>query len=331
MRRFYFFEVFALANLAAIALLAQGTLPIVGSPLWHVVVFSSGLVSNVLLGVAVRSLIALVRRDRAYFRIIRTREWLADTARLVLAGGVVITTYGWIKLVLPIVHPRLFDEELWKVDQLLGVGLSPTIFFVDLFDTGPFLRVIDQAYANIFYASAMLAFSYFLSEPSRRVRVAFANGNAVLWIGGAWLYMLFPSIGPAFRFPDVWMAHAESLRITHRMQVMLMRNFQNVLRASHGEPVTEPVRIVFGVAAFPSLHVAFQMYVFLWMRRLWTSGEVLFGVFVFTILLGSMITGWHYLVDGLAGLALAYLCFRFSWRRGRLERWMELRNRVAGS
>lgn len=331
MRRLYFFEVFALANLGAIALLAYGTLPILGSPLTHILTFASGLVSNVLLGVGVRALIAFVRRDRTYLRIIRTREWLIDTARLVLAGGVVITTYGWIKLVLPIVHPRLFDEELWKVDQLLFFGFSPTIFFVDLFDAGSFLRIIDQAYANVFFASTLLAFSYFLSEPSRRVRIAFANGNAVLWIAGAWLYMLFPSIGPAYRFPDVWLAHAESLRITHRMQVVLMRNFQNVIRAAHGEAVTEPVRIVFGVAAFPSLHVGFQTYVFLWMRRLWTSGQVLFGIFAFTILLGSMITGWHYLVDGLAGMALAYLCFRIFWRRSRLDRWVELRKAVAGS
>jgi len=324
-RRPYFFEVFALVNLAAIALLAWRTLPIVGSPLVHILTFSFGLGTNALLGIGVRSVIALVRRDRAYFRIIRTREWILDTGRLVLGGGIAITTYGWIKLVLPIVHPRLFDEALWTVDRWLFFGFSPAVFFVDLFNTGPTLRIIDQAYGNVFFASTLVAFSYFLSEPSRRARIAFANGNAVLWIAGAWLYMLFPSIGPAYRFPDIWMAHAESLRVSHRMQVMLMHNFQNVIRAAHGQAVTAPIRIVFGVAAFPSLHVGFQMYVFLWMRRLWRSGEVLFGIFVFTILLGSMITGWHYLIDGLAGMALAYLCFRIFWRKARMERWVALR------
>ncbi|HKR65900.1 MAG TPA: phosphatase PAP2 family protein [Thermoanaerobaculia bacterium] len=325
LRRLYFFELFALANLALIAIVARGTLAIVGSPLHHIYVFSMTLAMEALLGVAVRAAVSLVRRDRAYLRIIRTRDWILDTLRLVVSGGVVITTYGWIKLVLPIVHPRLFDEELWQFDQLLFFGMSPTVFFTNLFDTGPFLRVIDQSYAWVFYFGAIVAFGYFLSEPSRRVRVAFANGNAVLWIAGAWLYMLFPSIGPGYRFPDVWLAHAESLKTTQTMQALLMRNFQNVLRAATGQRVTEPIRIVFGIAAFPSLHVGFQTYVFLWMRKLWKSGEVLFGIFVVTMFLGSMITGWHYLIDGLAGMALAYLCYRPFWRRARLDRFLERR------
>jgi hypothetical protein len=324
-RRLYFFEVFALANLALIALLAWHTLPILGSPLRHIVVFALSLMLEAFLGVAIRAVVALIRRDRTYLRVIRTRAWLLDSARLLLAGGVVITTYGWIKLVMPLIHPRLFDAELWKLDQTLFFGMSPTVFLVDLFNSGPFLSIIDRSYANIFFASALVAFGYFLSDSSRRVRIAFANGNALLWIAGAWLYMLVPSLGHAFRFPEIWMTHADSLRITQTMQALLMRNFQNVLRAGQGRAVTDPIRIVYGIGAFPSLHVGFQMYVFLWMRRLWTSGEVLFGIFVFAIFLGSMITGWHYLTDGLTGLILAYICFRIFWKRARLDRFVELR------
>jgi hypothetical protein len=87
------------------------------------------------------------------------------------------------------------------------------------------------------------------------------------------------------------------------------------------------IQIVLGIAAFPSLHVAFQTYVFLWMRRLWTSGEVLFGIFALVILLGSMITGWHYLIDGLAGIALAVLWWGIFWRRAEVSRWLSLRGR----
>ena len=327
MRRLYFFEVFALANLALIALLAFGTLPILGSPLVHTLNFSATFLVEALLGTAVRSVVAVARRDRTYFRIIRSPRWILDTIRMAVAGGIVVTAYGWIKLVVPILHPRSFDGELWTIDRILFFGMAPTTFFVELFDAGPFLRIVDLAYANIFFASAVVAFSYFLSEPSRRVRIAFANGNALLWLTGAWLYLLVPSVGPAYRFPEVWLEHAKSLELTQTMQRLLMRNFQNVLRAAQGQPVTDGVRIVLGIGAFPSLHVAFQTYVFLWMRRLWTAGEVLFGIFVFAIFLGSMITGWHYLVDGLAGFAMAWICFRIFWKRGRLERFVERRKR----
>jgi membrane-associated phospholipid phosphatase len=51
---------------------------------------------------------------------------------------------------------------------------------------------------------------------------------------------------------------------------------------------------------------------------------VLFGIFAAAIFLGSMITGWHYLVDGLAGFVLALLCWWVFWRRARMTRFLRL-------
>ncbi len=310
MKRPYFFEIFAIANLALIALVAHASLPIVGSPLGHLLVFSIGIGTQTVAGILFRSVVALVRRDRSYFAIIRTRAWIIDTFRLIVFGAMVIVVYGWIKLVVPIYHPRLFDPELWELDRALFLGIAPTTFFLDVFGAPGFLRLIDWSYANIFFASASIAFAWVLSHPERRIRIAFANGNAMLWIAGGWLYLLVPSLGPALRFPDIWLAHSETLRLTQGLQAVLMRNYQNVIRAANGVGITEPIRIVFGIGAFPSLHVAFQMYVFLWARRVWRAGQVMFGIFVFVIFLGSMITGWHYLIDSLAGLLMAYLAYR---------------------
>ncbi|HEX6178071.1 MAG TPA: phosphatase PAP2 family protein, partial [Thermoanaerobaculia bacterium] len=261
-----------------------------------------------------RALIAWRRGDRAYFAVIRQREWIVETLRLVLAAGVLTFTYGWIKLIVPIVHPRLFDQELWDLDRLLFFGLSPNVLFLDLFRAPLLLHAIDWSYAKIFYAASLVAFGYFFSEPDRRVRVAFANGNAALWLIGAWLYMLVPSLGPAYRFPDLWFVHEQSLTTTQSLQALLMRNYQNVLRVWAGEKVGTVIMIVFGIGAFPSLHVGFQAYVFFWMRKLWKSGQVLFGFFVLLIFLGSIVTGWHYFVDGLAGIGLAWGCYLLSWR-----------------
>jgi hypothetical protein len=310
-KRPYFFEIFAIANLTAIALIAHASLPIVGSPLLLVGAFSLGIGMQAAAGILIRAVIALVRRDRSYLAVIRTRAWIADTLRLIVFGGMVVVVYGWIKLVVPIYHPRLFDPELWELDRALFFGIAPSAFFLDVFGAHVFLRVIDWAYANIFFASASIAYAWVLSHPERRLRIAFANGNALLWICGGWLYLLLPSLGPALRFPDIWFARSEALRLTQGLQAILMRNYQNVIRAAHGGSITEPIRIVFGIGAFPSLHVAFQMYVFLWARRVWRAGQVLFGVFAFVIFLGSMITGWHYLIDSLAGLLMAYLAYRF--------------------
>jgi membrane-associated phospholipid phosphatase len=266
-------------------------------------------------------------RGRAYLHAIGNPGWISDTVRMILFGFVIVHTYGWIKLTVPIYHPRLFDQQLWELDRLLMLGLSPNIFFLNLFSQPAVLRFIDGGYARIFLISLIIAFVFFLSHPSRRVRIAFITGNALLWISGAWLYLLLPSLGPAFVFPDIWLPYARALPVTHHLQVALMENYRNVIKLRDGANV--PVRIIFGVAAFPSMHVAFQTYVLLWMRRLWKWGQIVFGIFLLLIILGSLITGWHYLIDGLAGMALAALCYLGTVRLMNVREWRRRMERAA--
>lgn len=322
MKRPYFVEWFAVANLVVISLLTRGHDYVRPSAVTVLLLFVT-IVTQTIAGVAARLLVDVARGRRDYFRRIRSRAWMVDTFRLVLAVSLTFYTYGWIKLSMPAVHPGLFDQQLWDLDQLLFFGVAPTIFVLDTFGHPAFLKSIDWSYSVIFFASTWLASAFFLSDARNRIRAAFANGNAALWLVGAWLYMAVPSLGPAYAFHDIWLAHHESLPRSQYLQALLMRNYQNILRAMRGEAHGD-INIMFGIAAFPSLHVAFQTYVFLWMRRLWTSGEVLFGIFAAAIFLGSMITGWHYFIDAVAGLILAWLCWRTFWRRARMARFLRL-------
>ncbi|MBV9496889.1 MAG: phosphatase PAP2 family protein [Acidobacteria bacterium] len=311
-KRPYFFELFTLVNLAIIVAL---TLPrgLQVLPTLKDSMRTSWLPfgGEVLLGIGIRLAVAARRGEMSsYLRRIRSAGWIVDTLRLLFFTIVMIHTYGWIKLTVPILHPRLFDPELWNIDQRMLGGYSPTVFLLTVFR--PILSLFDWSYANIFFASIVIAFSYFLSAPERKLRVGFADGNTLMWILGAWLYLALPSVGPAYRFPEVWFEYTRFLPITQHFQLMLMRNYQAVIRIAQGG--NEPISIIYGVAAFPSLHVAFQTYTFLWMRKQWRYGQIVFGIFLFFILLGSMVTGWHYLIDGIAGLALAVLCYWASHR-----------------
>ncbi len=299
-----------IANLVLIHALASRTgVSIIGAVPRSFRDFAPALIGYTAIGVILRGVVAAYRRELpAYLRVVRSAGWLTDTLRLIVSGTLLMHVYFWIKLLVPLLNRRMFDQDLWDLEQRVLGGFSPNILFIEMFSQPATLRVIDWSYANIFFASTLIAMAYFLSEPSRRIRVAFANGYALMWIAGAWLYMLVPSVGPAYRFPDIWMPYGDSLQMTQRFQALLMRNYRNVLTAASGE-TRGGTSIVLGIGAFPSLHVAAQMYVFLWMRRLWTSGEVLFGIFVVVIFLGSMITGWHYFIDGVAGAALALGCY----------------------
>jgi hypothetical protein len=328
----YFFEIFTLANFIVIFVIVLPANPIVLTSIPDTFTsFIPTLTTYAAIGVAMRAAIAWYRGDlRAYLRIIRSAGWLLDTARLVIFGALLVHAYFWIKLVVPLVHPVLYDQELWDIEQRMFFGYSPNIFFLDLFSQRLVLAAIDWSYARIFFASMSVAFIFFFSDASRRLRIGFATGNAMLWLVGAWLYMSIPSLGPALRFPDVWLPFANGLAITQNLQAILMKNYRSVLRLPTGGSLSS-IQLMFGVAAFPSLHVAFQTFAFLWMRRLWVYGEIVFGIFALLILIGSVVTGWHYLLDGIAGMVMAVLCYWAAASIWRIGEWLRLRKALARS
>lgn len=314
MRRPYFFEVFTIANFILIQLLLWR---ITRAPLATLALTLSALIPafliQTIIGIAVR--LAVVRERRQYLDAVRSVGWLIDSARLIFFGVLSVHTYGWIKLAVPLLHPRLFDRQLWDFDQAMLLGHSPNILFLDVFSHPLALRFFDWTYANVFIASITVATTFFLSEKDQRIRVGFANSNTLMWLVGAWLYVLVPSLGPAYRFPEVWLPLSAMLGHTQQLQRVLMTNYQTVLRFAQG--VNQPVNILYGVAAFPSLHVAFEVLVTLWMRRIWRAGMLIFSAITLIIFLGSVITGWHYLIDSIAGAVLAILCYLSVAIRGR--------------
>ncbi len=300
MRRPYFFEIFTLVNFVALDIvvwrITRAPLTMLGHSL--LTLLPAFLVFTAI-GVAIRA----IWRRRQYLDAIRSAGWLTDTARLVVFSVLSVHVYGWIKLMIPLLHPRLFDPELWTIDRALFFGHSPNIFFLALFSQPPaLLRFFDWTYANIFVVSINIASIVFLSAPERRLRIGFMNSNTALWLTGAWIYVLVPSLGPAYRFPATWIPLSALLARTQELQRILMTNYQHVLRFRDGN-------MFFGIAAFPSLHVAFEVLAYLWIRRVSRVAAVAFAIFVVVIFLGSVVTGWHYLIDAIAGVALASICY----------------------
>jgi hypothetical protein len=324
----YFFEIFTIVNLLIIhGVLVRyydmsGAISSLPQVLFAAVPTA---IAQLLVGVLIRAAVLRYRGKEqmlAYLRVVRSKRWIVDSLRLSFFIALTVHTYAWIKLTIPVIHPHLYDQQLWDLDRAIFFGFSPTIFFLSLFSNGVALRVVDFTYAYVFVGSINLAFLFFLSSPSRRIRVAFNNGNTLMWITGSWLYMLVPSLGPAYRFPQVWFEYSQYLAHTHFLQAMLMRNYQLVVH-----PVTsagKPINVVFGIAAFPSLHVGFLTFVFLWMRRLWRHGGIVFGVATLFIFLGSVVTGWHYLIDAIAGMVLAIICYLIFSRTHRMNRALHL-------
>ncbi len=328
-RRLYFFEIFVLTHAAVVWIVLASRGYRVGPTVVDQIVGTGFLtLVEAAVGVAIRAAVEARRgRGRAFWRHVATVGWMTDTLRLAIISLFSVVVYGWMKLTVPIFNQRLFDRQLWNIDLAISGGYSPNMFMLNLFSNPRALFFFDRSYAVIFFGSFALASTFFVSHPSRRVRIGFFTGNSVMWIAGAWLYLLVPSLGPAFFFPQVWMAYRPDLPLTIHTQMLLMQNYQNVLRIARGENL--PVSLLLGVGAFPSLHVAFQTYVFLWMRRVWIYGQLVFGLLVLFIVLGSMITGWHYLIDGVTGVVLAAVSYWASAKSWQLFRWLKVQRALA--
>lgn len=305
----YFFEIFTIANFLLLLFLLRGisTMPL--RMLSAIVPSIAGLfLVQALIGIAIRLAVAARKGTaRELMTTFRSKDWIIDTIRLSLFSGLWMHTYAWIKLLMPLLHPRLFDQQLWDIDRAMFFGYSPNVLFVTIFSAPQVLRTIDWTYANVFFATLTIAGVFFASAPEKKVRVAFMSSTVLLWLIGAWLYVAVPSLGPAYRFPEVWLPLSPLLDRTQTFQRLLMSNYNAVLAQLRGEQ--RPFNPFFGIAAFPSLHVGFQTLVFLWMRRLTRWGGIVFGIFTLFIVIGSVVTGWHYLIDGIAGAALAWLCY----------------------
>jgi hypothetical protein len=310
----YFFEIFTVANFLLLFLVYPAIMRTTAATFPAIFLsFMICFLVQVLIGMAVRIGFAHRRGTMPdLLAIYRSRDWIADTVRLIVFSGLGGYAYSWIKLAIPILHRTLYDQQLWNIDRAIGFGYSPTVFIVTLFSSPGLVHIIDETYATVLVPAFSIIPAFFLSMPDRRVRVAFMNSNSLLWLVGAWLYVVIPALGPAYSFPEVWLPLAPMLEKTQLLQRLLMANYRATIAISRAANA-EPINLFFGVAAFPSLHVGFQVLAFLWMRRL-TRWGTLFGVLAVFTFIGSVITGWHYVVDGIAGGLLAWASYAAAQR-----------------
>jgi hypothetical protein len=309
----YFFEIFTVANFIVFFLVYPAITRATAALFPAMFVsFVLGFGTQVLVGMAVRLGFAHRRGTlRDLLAIYRSRDWIADTIRLIVFSGLCGYAYCWIKLSTPILHRTLYDQQLWNLDRAIGFGYAPTVFILTLFSSPRLIHIVDETYATVLVPAFSIIPAIFLSMPERRVRIAFMNSNTLLWLVGAWLYVAIPALGPAYSFPDVWVPLAPVLEKTQFLQRLLMANYRAVQISRPAN--SQPINIFFGVAAFPSLHVGFQVLAFLWMRRVTRWGTLFALLAVFTFI-GSIITGWHYVVDGIAGGLLAWASYAASQR-----------------
>lgn len=248
---------------------------------------------------------------KTYLKTIFSARWIALTVRLLIVVLIFNYNYFWLKVCVPLVNFRLWDEAYWKLDIWLHFGYSPSVLLVELF-TGTGLAGWLDSWYQLWHYTTLFAVAFFVSAASPRIRRPFILSCVLIWTVGAWLYVATPALGPIYVYQETWTELISEMPSARNSQVALWNNYQKMIAGrTGGLRQFNPTQ---GIAAMPSLHVGFHWLLMLWIRRqvrpLYLPAVVAVGL----TFLGSIVTGWHYAVDGYVGIVLAQLAFWISLR-----------------
>jgi hypothetical protein len=263
------------------------------------------------LGVGLQMVMHLVQRKplSGYLAALKSWRWWGLWLRLWVVCMALTYTYFWVKVCVPLLRADLYDPVLWKLDRLLHFGFSPSVFATALFEHSALAGGLDRWY-GLWTTSVLVMIAFFTASADAVLRRRFMLSCVFLWGLGCWLYVALPALGPVFFVPELWQEIAPRIPGASAMHEALWANYQKMLTGRNG--VLREFNPIYAIAAMPSLHVGAHALFAAWSWRHARPLALLFIGATMLTLLGSLVTGWHYAVDGYAGILLAYVSYRLA-------------------
>lgn len=243
-----------------------------------------------LIGIAILGVITLAagKRDTAISFLLALPCYIA-----------VLFAHFHFKLWIPHINPLTYDSVYWATDQALLPVVDVCIYLrTHLFG---FISYKSNFYMFGFIGLFYVSFLYHAMKTPEHFRTLVVAVLLVQALGGL-AYLVAPAIGPFLYETGI------DPQITGSQQAML-QFYQSSLAegpdwiARHGS-----VDFTAGLAAMPSLHVAGAFLFFLFA---WRHGRVLvplYSTILFFIVVTSIASRWHYVIDVPVGIALAWGC-----------------------
>jgi hypothetical protein len=192
------------------------------------------------------------------------------------------------------------DAMLLRWDRWLLFGHSPAVFLHDVLGQSVAARVLTAIYESFSWLVVLALVAALAFTPTVRQAYVFVTAAMWAWILGVGSYYLIPSLGPFHAAPQEFAGLTRtSIQTT---QATYLQQRDHLLTHPHvGHAFAQ-------ISAFASLHCALTCLIFLMaryygLRRLsWVLAAFLVGTLIATVYLG-----WHFAVDDVAGLAIAWI------------------------
>ena len=235
----------------------------------------------------------------------------------------VFTIMGMFKSFKPFIpelNPFTWDPVFIAWDRVLFLGHDGWEVTHWLLPGALATKIIDSFYLSWFLLVLATIMVAGFSRMTCKRRLAFLMTFNLNWIvAGSICAVIFSSVGPVFmdrlNGDETFLPMLAQLEAAHAQYDLATVRGIDLLWSAH---IGMPGVAEYGISAFPSLHVCISMMLALYVGgwgRLWAIAS---WSFVAIILFGSVHLGWHYLVDGLAGMALCWLNW---WASLRFAGW----------
>lgn len=227
-----------------------------------------------------------------------------------LLVGVSSSLFMALKFAIPSMIPFWLDKPIAAAEAGL-FGIEPYQLLDSLFGRAALL--IDRVYGFWLPVQLIVMFSVIIAPPSRAKSRALVACSAAWFLLGVVAATLLSSAGPIF-FDRVF--GGEQFAPLH--QILAKRGADLVLSTSDvmwSAQVSGHPGLIAGISAAPSMHIAISFWILLVARDLSPRATPLAAAYFAFIWIASVQLGWHYITDGLVGVAgMAALW----WLAGRL-------------
>ena len=246
---------------------------------------------------------------RTYKPYVTSRS-IAGFLTVFLLAAVFNSAFASYKQAMPRIKAFCWDAALMRLDNLLHFGHHPWRLLEPILSYPRLVRALDLLYIG-WFVFLFLSCLWMAWSRRRHLRLCFFISFLLIWtLLGSGLSTLFSSAGPCY--------YAHAVPGADNPYAPLMKKLNDIdksfpLNAVHNQAglwdaARQNIWLRFGgISAMPSIHLAMAtVYALLAFNvRRWL-GVVFCGNLILTQV-ASVILGWHYAVDGYAGILLALL------------------------
>jgi membrane-associated phospholipid phosphatase len=225
-----------------------------------------------------------------------------------------------LKPAIPAIHPFSWDTRFMEWDRMLHFGTDPWVILQPLLGHDTITFAINMAY-NFWFVALFAAWFWFgFQKQASELRTQFFLSYMLAWwIGGGLLAVYFSSAGPVYYdelglTPNPYLGLFAYLNDADTRIPLWFLDTQQMLWDGYtgkGPPL--------GISAMPSMHNASAVLFALAFAQVSKRLGWFFAAYAAVILVGSVHLGWHYAIDGYAGIAIALVSW---WLAGRMARWL---------